>query len=240
MNRLGLAFALLTLSAGVAKADIIQANPFFLDLGAEGFGAAPRLLTLQTSPLEVGSTVAAAGGATTLTGDAVPGADKSFVYNVGALQWTTGANVGIGLNTDQTGASQGLAVNAIDLTLYTSAGTAIQTFSLGTPFTLTAAQLAEQQGNGNAVFNFALDAAQQAQFNADLAANGGASNVFEGLGSSLGCSSGDIACEANDGPDSFLAFNQSAVPEVSTWLMMILGFAGVGLVAHRRRGFRFA
>ena len=32
----------------------------------------------------------------------------------------------------------------------------------------------------------------------------------------------------------------AAVPEPSTWAMMILGFAGVGFVAYRRRGLRLA
>jgi hypothetical protein len=51
---------------------------------------------------------------------------------------------------------------------------------------------------------------------------------------------------ANDGPDSFFLEVQAApaVPEASTWAMMILGFAGVGLLALRRRreghDFRFA
>ncbi len=42
---------------------------------------------------------------------------------------------------------------------------------------------------------------------------------------------------ANDGPDSFFLQPsvQAAVPELSTWAMMILGFAGVGLIALRRR-----
>ncbi len=39
------------------------------------------------------------------------------------------------------------------------------------------------------------------------------------------------------GGDAFLAstFNVSAVPEPSTWAMMLLGFAGVGFVAYRRK-----
>jgi len=51
---------------------------------------------------------------------------------------------------------------------------------------------------------------------------------------------------ANDGPDSFFLNPavQAAVPELSTWAMMIVGFFGIGgLTALRRRGehpFRFA
>jgi hypothetical protein len=33
-----------------------------------------------------------------------------------------------------------------------------------------------------------------------------------------------------------ITFNIAAVPEPSTWAMMILGFAGVGFMAYRRRG----
>ena len=48
--------------------------------------------------------------------------------------------------------------------------------------------------------------------------------------------SGQNSFEADD-------FLTTAVPETSTWVMMILGFFGVGLVGYRRRGttsFRFA
>jgi hypothetical protein len=47
---------------------------------------------------------------------------------------------------------------------------------------------------------------------------------------------------ANDGPESFfLVANPTvaAVPELSTWLMMIIGFAGVGGLAMRRQGQQF-
>jgi len=42
---------------------------------------------------------------------------------------------------------------------------------------------------------------------------------------------------ANDGPESFflVANPVAAVPELSTWLMMIIGFAGVGTLAYRKR-----
>jgi hypothetical protein len=43
---------------------------------------------------------------------------------------------------------------------------------------------------------------------------------------------------ANDGPESFFLVAEpgvAAVPELSTWFMMILGFAGCGLMAYRKR-----
>ena len=45
----------------------------------------------------------------------------------------------------------------------------------------------------------------------------------------------------NDGPDSFFLEPgvQAAVPEASTWAMLVLGFAGIGLLGMRRRGEKF-
>ena len=43
---------------------------------------------------------------------------------------------------------------------------------------------------------------------------------------------------ANDGPESFFLVaepNIAAVPELSSWMMMICGFAGLGFMAYRRR-----
>jgi hypothetical protein len=37
------------------------------------------------------------------------------------------------------------------------------------------------------------------------------------------------------GPDTFLPGTVRAVPEISTWAMMVLGFAGIGFLAYRRR-----
>jgi hypothetical protein len=39
---------------------------------------------------------------------------------------------------------------------------------------------------------------------------------------------------AGDFP-SFTSFSVSAIPEPSTWAMMLLGFAGVGFMAYRRK-----
>ena len=55
------------------------------------------------------------------------------------------------------------------------------------------------------------------------------------LASSLGCAAGATAgcLPSNDGPASFVAI--LGVPEPSTWAMLILGFAGIGFLAYRRR-----
>jgi len=233
------AAALVGLSAP-AKADIVLDALVFADLGGTGFGTAPRLLTLQSNTLESGGTIAGAGGTTQFFFGGIPtvtqtactsngtcgaagggtriGANESLVYNVAALGWTSGAQVGIGLDTNQTGSSGPLSFNALTLTLYDINGTVLGSFSGNGPVDISAALLAAQQGNGNSVFNFGLDAAQQAQYDAILAAAGGAANVFEGLRASFGCGAfGPSVCgttgnfESNDGAESFLAFTQSSV-----------------------------
>jgi hypothetical protein len=258
---------LLAIWATGAKADIVPTTPFLVDLGATGFGDAHRLLTLQNDGLEVGNTAAGAGGTTNFfTGNATPGSgtscstmntcngqpvintDKSLVYSVGALGWTTGNNVGLGLDTNEAGNVAGFTINAINLTIFNSAGTALHTFSLlpaDTPFDISAALLKQQQGNGNSVFNFHLDAPEAALFTSLVTANGGPSMVFEGLGSSMGntCPSpGTAGCFATtDGADSWLAFNQLTVPAPIVGaglpgIMAALGLLGLGRWRRKRNG----
>jgi len=200
--------ALLLLPMATAKADLIltEANgtpavtipQSFTDLGAEGFGHAPRLLTLQTTGTESGSGTPV----NVANGDAVPGMDKTTTPTLGALGWVNGTNVGIGFNSNQTGGT-GITLAALALTIYNGT-TALATFNLDpaeTPLVFSATDLALQQGNGNAVFNFGLNAAERAQFNA-IEAMPGSANFFAGLSSTL--------TGANDGADSFLAFTQPA------------------------------
>ena len=151
------------------------------------------------------------------------------------MGWTSGANVGIGFNSNQTGGT-GITLHTLTLTIYNGT-TAVGSFSLASPITFTAADLALQQGNGNAVFDFGLDAAQQAQFNTLLATYG--SGFYAGLSSSLGCATGAPAgcLPSNDGADSFLAFAQSGgtpVPDGGMTLML-LGGALAGLETLRRK-----
>jgi hypothetical protein len=250
-----------------AKADIILSDLVFRDLGATGFGAAPRLLTLQNNTLESGGTIATAGGGTAFFFGGIPtvpqtacdsngtcgvtgggtrtGANESLVYSVGSLGWLTGANVGIGLDTDETGSGHALTFQTLTLTLYNSAGTALGSFSGNAPVDISEALLAFQQGNGNSVFDLRLDTAQQAQYDAILAANGGAFNVFEGLRASFGCGAfGPAVCNttlnfsSTDGPESFLAFNAVPGPVVGAGIpgLMALGMFGLHFWRRRRNG----
>src|SRR5438876_742394 len=85
----------ITLLAPPANATLVLTGPTpaasFVDLGAQGFGNAPRMLTLQTNDFESGSVTPV----DVVHGDAVAGANKSTTPTLGTLGWTSGGNVGI-------------------------------------------------------------------------------------------------------------------------------------------------
>lgn len=83
-----------------------------------------------------------------------------------------------------------------------------------------------QSGVGGSGIVFGLTPTEQAQLNATMAANAGL-EVFT-VGATFG--------NAQGGLDVIQAgVLTTAVPEASTWAMMVLGFLGVGFVAYRRR-----
>jgi hypothetical protein len=215
------AIAAIALSGMVsAKATLLLSEETFRDLGATGFGNAPRLLTIQENVFEQGSTFVTSTGGTGFTGQdgnvctsngtcqsTLTGTNESLTFSVGALGWTSGALVGIGLDTNEIGSTAGLTFDTLVLTLYSSTGTVLGSFSGDGPVFISQTLLSQQQGNGNSVFDIRLDAAQQAQYDAILAANGGAFNVFEGLSASFGCVTPTAGCgPSTDGAESFLAF----------------------------------
>jgi hypothetical protein len=233
-----LAIGVAIAATSVARASIVLVGTdpadSFRDLGAQGFGNAPRMLTLQTNGVETGNVTPV----NVANGDAVSGANKSTTPTISTLGWTSGAQVGIGFNADQS--NTGITMQSLVLTIFN--GTIpVGSFSLSSalaPLTFTAADLALEPGNGSSVFDFGLTAAEQAQFNAILL-QPGSSGFFAGLSSQLGCPAGAPAgcLVSNDGPDSFIGFAQSGVVPLPTALpLFATGLAGLGLLGWRRRG----
>lgn len=198
----------------------------FVDLGSQGFGHDPRLLTLQTNGFESG-----AGTPSGVTGDAVSGADKTNTPPVAVLGWQNGSNVLVGFNSNQSG-NTGITLDAMTLTLYNGT-TAVGSFSWsqGTE-TYSAGDLATQQGNGNALFEFKLDATEAAQWTALVQTFGESLTV--GMAASLGCQtpSGGGPCVglvSNDGADSFIAIVNAATatPLPGSLVLMFTGLLGL-------------
>src|SRR5262245_3228844 len=279
MKKLLLASAALLALAMPAQANLVLEEGVFVDLGATGFGNAPRLLNIQHNDSEAGGTFAGAGGTTRFfTGLPAAGlggigtecfnngscnnqpqveTDKSHVYSIGALGWVSGQSVGIGLDTNETASNAALPFTSLILPLYNSAGTALASFSGNAPVNISAALLDTQQGNGNSVFNIGLDAAQQAQFNAVITANGctvgvACNTIFEGLSASFGTGLANQVCPpagivggfpspagcfgSTDGQESFLAFVQVPGPIAGAGLVpTALGALGLWGFNWRRR-----
>src|SRR5204863_2117676 len=134
--------------SSAARADIVLVGGTpalsFRDLGAQGFGAAPRMLTEQTNTFESGSVTPI----DVVHGDAVSGSNKSTTPTLATLGWTSGAQVGIGFNSNQSGQT-GITLDTLVLTIYDRDDYfALISFSLPGAINFSAADLALQQGNG--------------------------------------------------------------------------------------------
>jgi hypothetical protein len=177
------------------------------------------------------------------------GSNESLVYSVGALGWTSGAAVGIGLDTNEAmggvGSAHPLTFQTLTLTLYNSTGGVLGSFSGNAPVDISVALLDQQQGNGNSVFDLRLDAAQQAQYDSIInnPLNGGVNNIYEGLRASFGCGAlAPAVCNttlnfsSSDGADSFVAFNAVPGPVAGAGLPGILAACcGLWAFVKRRR-----
>jgi len=244
MKKTLLAASCLVALALPAKADLVLFNGNVHDslvtIGGAGFGALPRLLNLQTDGAETGSNTPSGS-----TGDAkCSGTFFCSTPTLTAAGWTGGGqDVGVGVNWDQTG-QNGAQLDALALTIYNGT-TAVRTFNLAAnlvPTLFSNTELRREPGNGNAVFLFVLNAAQQTQFNAILATPG-SGNFVAGLSASAGCV-GLVTCtfRSDDGPDSFVAVKNVGlvpvpVPVVGAGIPGLLAacFGMFGLNRWRRR-----
>jgi hypothetical protein len=216
----------------------------FTDIGAQGFGNAPRLLTVQatgTSTVEAGKIDLSTGVATDVAfaGDTfaarndVPNpcctdVNKASAPSLSAVGWATGADVAIGLNTGEAGTD--ITLENVVLYLWNAANQVVGTFALGpNEINFSATELARQQGNGNAIFKFVLDAAQQTAFNIALGVNPDLSTFHITLASAFR--------DVTDGPESWLAVlgPGAVIPIPGALVLFASGLVGVAALNRRRR-----
>jgi hypothetical protein len=240
--KLTLMAAALSVASGAANASLVLNGT--VDTAGQGFGNAPRLLTIQAtgrdSSTESGAIGISGGALVALTpgisdgsvfmgngitnagGDTVSplGDNQKFgIPTLGELNWTTGSNVNLLFNATEPGGN-GLTVNDVTLKFY-SGNTVIAaidgSFSLDSTAT----------GNGVAGFLVSVDAAQQAYLDSNVFNQAGASNFRIALESTISGVAG--------GPESFSALSIApAVPEPQTYAMMLAGLGLIGFVRRRK------
>lgn len=239
-----IASAILGVSAG-ANASLVQIGQ--LDLGAQGFGNAPRLLTIQgngnstfesgaigisggsmvaLSPGIADASVYLGNGVQNLGGDTVnPLNNNKFgIPTLGSLNWTSGADVRLLFNATEPGGN-GLTVSDVTLKFYNgnSVIAAIDgSFSLASTMT----------GNGTSGFLINVDSAQQTFLNSSVFGLSGSSAFRIALEATIS--------DATGGPESFSAVPStpvviSAIPEPETYAMMLTGLGLMGAIARRRK-----
>ncbi len=205
---------------------------------AQGFGTAPRALSLQGSGttesggvgvaigggIVVGSTIADASvfqpnGVSNQNGTAdlvnpLNDNQKYGIPSAGSLGITSANQIGILFNATE---PSGNSANVTDVTLklYTGGGVFLGAIDGGFNFA------SSNPGNGVAGFTFVVEASQQAQVNSWLL-TGGAATIF-----ALEATVADVA----GGPETFLIYNLAATPPVVVPLPGTIALFGLGLAA---------
>jgi hypothetical protein len=245
LRTLTLAAAAALALPGLASASLVYDATLLAP--AQGFGTAPRDLSLQAngqdsfqsgavdysaSGIGFGTPIADSlvhdgNGITNESGTSTmpnPLADnqKYGVPTIGSLGITTASQIAVLFNATEPG---GDSISVTDLTLkfYTAAGSFLGAIDGSHTFA------SSNPGNGVAGFTFVVDAAEQAYVNGLLAAGGAGTTL------ALEASTQSFA----GGPETFLIYNLDAplpaVPEPGTYAMLLAGLGAIGFVARRRR-----
>jgi hypothetical protein len=220
-------------------------------LSAQGFGSAPRDLSIQGNgnatieggcvgvnnggTINVGGTGSCAGAdalhdgntyITSLHDETPPPTDnqKFGIPTVADLGWTSAADIGILFNVTDPGSGESVTVNDLTLKFFSSAGVLLGSIDNpvgGTFFS------SSDIGNGSAGFIFTVSADEHAYVNAIL---GAGVTIYTALEATV--------TGVHGGPETFAIVNlnrPTGVPEPATWAMMLLGFGGIGFAMRRGR-----
>ena len=213
-------------------------------LNAQGFGSAPRALSVQgtgNATVESGCVGVNGSGGIVVGPTGCMGHDANFEPNtvvdvggdepppltdnqkygiptVASLGWASAADIGVLFNVTDPG---GNGVNLTDITLkfYSSTGVLLGSIDGNQTFSAT------DVGNGAAGFIFTVSPTETAYVNGIL---GGGGTIYTALEATIN--------GVHGGPETFSIINlQRPVPEPATWAMMLLGFGGIGMAMRRRR-----
>lgn len=219
-KRLSLIGAMATLFAATnADAQLVYLGP--QDFGGTGLGAVNTILTIQNNGTESGSVGFDNVTNQTITGDAKTGASQTLVRSLDSLGINAASNLRVVFNADEP-AGNGINLTNLVLSIFSPTGSLL--FESGAFSPVSFADTFN--GIGNAGFVFGLDSkdaalAQSAAFSGNYGLN------LVGLSAT--------ATEAAGGPETFFITNVAAVPEPSTYSMLLLGLLGIGFL--RRRNF---
>lgn len=223
-----------------------------IQVSAQGFGTAPRHLTIQapgnqtteSGCVGVNNLGAIVVGPAGCTGDALiapngvistggnephPLSDnqKYGIPTLGSLGITNAGQIGILFNATE---PNGDSINVTDITLNFFSGTGLHAFLTSIDGQQSFAS--SFPGNGVAGFVFVVDAAQQAILNTTIFSQVGFGSTILSLNSTLTNVAG--------GPESFLIYNRGGggtiveIPEPGTLALLGIALLG-GLAASRKR-----
>jgi hypothetical protein len=211
-----IALAAVGMLSSPASADIVQLSD--VQLSGQGLGSTTTALTLQ-SP---GATTNETGGVDLSGpfGDAKTGTAQSQLFTLASLGLTNANELGLIVNLNEPPSENPPTVTLNALTLTAFSGGTSTVFNLAPQFVGTTLTQ-HANGLGGSGIAFSLDATEAAQLTA------------LGLNTELGVSAS--FGNATGGPDAIQAGVLTAVPEPTTWAMMMLGFVGVGFMAYRRK-----
>jgi len=224
------AAAMLSLAAASAHASLVPLEPE--DFNGTGLGSVFTILTIDSPASSTFESGSVAFGDVT-SGDVKTGESQTQTWTLGEIGVSSASDLRVVFNALEPDNRLGNSITLADLvlTIYDPTGAVLFTSGAFSPIDFPDTET----GAGNAGFVFGLDAEQQAA--AAAAFGEGFENNVVGLSATAGCNeSSPAGCQnATGGFETFFVGNSvTAVPEPSTYALILAGIGMVGFMAKRR------